>query len=271
MESERAQSAPPARPAGRSVRRWVRRGFLVWAVVSLGWLANSVRTQGVPAELLLSSPEVSLVEGPAALELRPRARSGGAALLFLCGSGIHPHAYLPLLRPLAEAGYPVIVVGLPYRFAPLPAHKHEAVERARRLMSDHAEVSRWIVAGHSLGGALAARVARAEPARDAAYVLIGTTHPRAEDLSRLAAPFTKVYASRDGIAPVERILATRHLLPEHTRWIEIEGGNHSQFGHYGRQLFDGTASLGREAQQATTREALLEALERANAAPRAGQ
>jgi hypothetical protein len=43
--------------------------------------------------------------------------------------------------------------------------------------------------------------------------------------------------------------------------VEIEGGNHSQFGHYGHQLLDGTPSITREAQQTKTRAALLEMLD----------
>jgi hypothetical protein len=94
----------------------------------------------------------------------------------------------------------------------------------------------------------------------AAFVLIGTTHPKDHDLSTLAAPFTKTCATNDRIASVDRIMATRTLLPEHTRWVEIEGGNHSQFWHYGHQLFDGTATITRDAQQAIPREAILDAL-----------
>jgi hypothetical protein len=72
----------------------------------------------------------------------------------------------------------------------------------------------------------------------------------------------QVFATHDGIATPEMIDSTRHLVPADTRWIEIAGGNHSQFGHYGQQLFDGSPTLSREEQQATARAALLEALSR---------
>ncbi len=91
-------------------------------------------------------------------------------------------------------------------------------------------------------------------------VLIGTSHPKTIDLSDARIPITKVFASNDGIATVEMISSTRSLLPTDTRWIEIEGGNHSQFGHYGHQLFDGAPTISREQQQAITRAALMEAL-----------
>lgn len=201
-----------------------------------------------------------VLEGSTALEFRPTSESDRSALIFICGAGIHAHAYAPLLRPIAEAGYPVFIVKLPYRFAPLASHKDEVVGRTLQLMASHPEIARWVVAGHSLGGALAARVALSTRGRDVSFVLIGTTHPRDHDLSKLEARITKVYATNDGVAPVDGVMANRRLLPETTVWVEIKGGNHSQFGHYGHQLFDGTATITREAQQAATRQVLLDAV-----------
>ena len=154
----------------------------------------------------------------------------------------------------------MFVIKLPYRFAPLESHKESATNRARAVIAAHPEIAHWVIAGHSLGGALACRIAQSKPAAVAAMVLIATTHPKESDLSRLSIPVTKVYASNDGVAPSDRILANRGLLPAHTKWVEIKGGNHSQFGHYGRQLLDGKATISREAQQAITRAVLLEIL-----------
>ncbi|MCC7001867.1 MAG: hypothetical protein IT357_06905 [Gemmatimonadaceae bacterium] len=161
-----------------AARRWIRRGFLLWAVVSSTWLANSVRTQGLPDDALRATQAVRVVDGPTALEFQPMTRNGKAALLFICGSGIHPHAYAPLLRPIAESGYPVLVVKLPYRFAPLAAHRDQALDRARALIAAHPDVAHWVIAGHSLGAALVARLAQTDHGLDAAFVLLGTTDPK---------------------------------------------------------------------------------------------
>jgi pimeloyl-ACP methyl ester carboxylesterase len=201
-----------------------------------------------------------VLEGSTGLEFRPTNQTGRSALIFICGAGVHAHAYAPLLRPIADAGYPVFIVKLPYRFAPLASHKDEVVGRTLQLMASHPEIPRWVVAGHSLGGALAARVAPSTRGRDVSFVLIGTTHPRDHDLSKLEARITKVYATNDGVAPVDGVMANKRLLPETTAWVEITGGNHSHFGNYGHQLFDGTATITRDAQQATTRQVLLDAL-----------
>ena len=243
-----------------TVHRWVRRAFFVWAIASTSWMANSVRTRGVDGSTLASTAAVSVVDGPATLGFIPASAPRKTGLIFFCGSGIAAQAHAPLLRPIADAGYPVFVIKLPYRFAPLESHRLAALARARDVVTTMAGVSQWVVSGHSLGGALAARLAQSRPPSLSALVLIGTTHPRDEDLSALRIPVTKVYASNDRIAPREKVLANRGLLPGTTRWIEINGGNHSQFGRYGHQVFDGAATVSRDEQEAITRSAILSAL-----------
>lgn len=251
-------------PRVQIIHRWVRIGFIIWTVFSTLWLANSVRTQGVDGHLLRSSDKVTVLDRPTTLQFLPNSSIRQAALVFFCGSGIAAYAYAPLLKPIAEAGFPVTVIKLPYRFAPFEAHKREAINRARQQMTQQPKGVHWIVSGHSLGGALAARLAHSNEEAIAALVLVGTTHPKKTDMSNLTAPVTKIYASHDGIAPVDRVMANRALLPSHTEWAEIDGGNHSQFGHYGHQLLDGDATISRQAQQSKTRAILLEVLDNAS-------
>jgi len=226
----------------------------------MSWLADSVRTRGVDENTLRSNRRVSVLNDAMSLTFVPASTSGHTGLVFICGSGIAAEAYAPLLRPVAEEGYPVFVVRLPYRFAPLESHKRMAVDRAREVIVAHPEVTHWVIAGHSLGAALAARMANADAASLAAMVLVATTHPKDVNLSFLRIPVMKVYASNDGVAPPDRVLANRGLLPPHTKWVEIAGGNHSQFGRYGHQLFDGTATIRREEQEALTRSGILDVL-----------
>lgn len=250
----------PRRERRWRLRHWLRLAFIVWATFAMAWLANSMRTRGVDESLLRSGPRVEVLADRAALSFLPVATEGRAGLVFICGAGVAAEAYAPLLRPLAEGGHPVLIVRLPYRFAPLESHKREVLARVRDLMGGYPEVGSWVLSGHSLGGALAARLAGTDAEAFAALVLVGTTHPKQEDLSSLALPVAKVFASNDGVAPREKVLANRALLPAHTKWVELQGGNHSQFGRYGQQLLDGAATLSREEQEARTRSVLARML-----------
>lgn len=244
----------------RGLHRGLRYAFLAWALLSTAWLLASYRTRGVAAALLASDARVAVQRTAEGLSFRPIGTARSTGLVFIVGAGVAVDAYVPLLRPLAEQGFPVELIALPYRIAPLPAHKAEAIRRAREVIEHGLAARTWVLAGHSLGAALACELARALPPNVRALVLLGTSHPKRFDLSGLRLPITKVYASHDGIATLAMVEAHRHRLPTHTRWVEIAGGNHAQFAHYGPQLFDGRPTISREAQQAQAREALLQAL-----------
>jgi pimeloyl-ACP methyl ester carboxylesterase len=185
-----------------------------------------------------------------------------ARLLFLPGGVVDPNAYAPLLRAVAEAGHPVTLVRLPFlgRHAPGEGARRETVARAVAIIEADTSAL-WIVAGHSLGGHLAARVARRAPRGMRGLVLLGTTHPRDFSLAESGIPITKVYGTNDGIAPLHRMRENAPMLPESTTWVPIEGGNHSQFGYYGFQVGDHRATISREQQQRQVLDILLGALD----------
>lgn len=241
-----------------SWRKWTGRAFIAWGIFAFAYLFSGYRTIDVDGHILISDTTVSVVESAESLQFTPT--NYDTALLFVCGSGVSAHAYAPMLRPIAEQGYGVFVIKLPYRFAAFDSHRSQAVDRAVRVIAEHPQVMAWVVSGHSLGGALACRIARDRPNDVAGLVLVGTTHPKSDDLSSVAFPVAKVYASLDGIAPVEKVDANKHLLPSDTRYILLNGGNHCQFGNYAGQFLDGTATISREQQQSATRSAILEML-----------
>lgn len=54
---------------------------------------------------------------------------------------------------------------------------------------------------------------------------------------------TKIVGTRDGLATPAEVKENEPLLPRHTRWIWVDGGNHSQFGWYGFQPMDRRATI----------------------------
>jgi len=192
------------------------------------------------------------------------ARSGPAnarvGLVFFPGALVDPIAYAPLARAAAARGFPTYIIELPRRGAFGGADSPELWERLRTVLQQASAPRQWVVAGHSRGAVVASKVASAPPAGLAGVVLIGTSHPRDVDLSALTIPVAKVAGTRDGLASRAEVEANRRKLPASTQWIWVDGGNHSQFGYYGFQPGDWPATISRDAQQAITRQALIDAL-----------
>ncbi|MGE0554452.1 MAG: alpha/beta hydrolase [Gemmatimonadales bacterium] len=258
---------PPGGPMRRnSVRRWLRRIWVAVGIAFMVWLAWNAQAHGVDPAVLRSTDEVLVVDSGPLLRFAPRWLSPGAGLIFLPGAAVEPAAYAPLLRAVAEAGFPATLVRLPWRLAPTAASRAVLWGRIAAIRAGDPS-RRWLLAGHSRGAALSAQFAAEHAQALSGLVLIGTTHPKRTSLGALALPVTKVYGTRDCVAPVDAVLANAHLLPDATHWVRLEGANHQQFGWYGRQLGDCRATISRAAQQAATLRALLSALTAASAEP----
>lgn len=249
--------------AGRLRRLWpvIRIVWIVAGLASLLWLYGSFSAKGVDESILQSTGLITVVDTDDAISFTPKEAAHAIGLLFFHGGGVEPLAYAPLIRAVAEKGYRAVIVKLPYRFAPLGSHRNETIRRGRSVIAQSTSVEKWVVAGHSKGGKIAAEFVREDRTSVGALILIATSHPKDFDLSSLAIPVKKISASNDGVAPPPLIQSTKQYLPAGTQWVEIIGGNHSQFGFYGPQLGDGTATIARDEQQRQTLEALLATLD----------
>ena len=241
------------------MRKWIRRIWVTAGMGSIAWLFWNAQARGVEPAMLRSSGAVVVSDSGGIIRLTPNPPTAAAGLIFLPGATIEPKAYAPLLRAVAEAGHPVALVRLPLRMAPTASSRASVWGRIARTITT-APVRPWILAGHSRGAALAAEFVGEHPDALAGLVLIGTTHPKSTSLASLSIPVTKIYGTRDCVADSAAILANAALLPPSTQWVRLDGANHRQFGWYGAQLGDCRATITREAQQAMTLKALLDAL-----------
>jgi hypothetical protein len=245
----------------RRVLRWIRRTLI--AVLLLLFLVTSAYVHfafqpvGVSADLS-SDAVVQVIDRPDALVFQPTNDRGDTGLMFYPGCPVPPEAYAVLAHRIAEKGYPVFVMHVPYLCATADDQQQQLFAATRAVIaSSHRH---WVLAGHSRGALHASRLLSEQPAVVDGLVLIGTTQPREVNLSSLSIPVTKIYATLDGLAPTDEVKANAFRLPPSTRWVRIEGGNHRQFGSYRYQLFDPSATITRAAQQEQTLAPMLEML-----------
>ncbi|MEX2531465.1 MAG: alpha/beta fold hydrolase [Gemmatimonadota bacterium] len=190
----------------------------------------------------------------------PATGPRSSTLVFFPGALVDPRAYAPLARSVAEAGYHVLLIELPSRGAFGGAESRELRIRIAAALASVPEQRAVVVGGHSRGAVVASAISAQEP-RLAGLVLIGTSHPRDVDLSSLDIPVTKVVGTRDGLASPAEVEQNASLLPAQTRWVWVEGGNHSQFGWYGFQPMDRRPRIPAAEQRAIMTQAVLDLLE----------
>ncbi|WP_210026432.1 alpha/beta hydrolase [Pseudonocardia parietis] len=188
------------------------------------------------------SATVDVVHTPTTWELRPRdptAPADRTGLVFQPGARVDPRAYLPLLRPLAERGVPVVVVAPAFGLALADPGS------TARVIDDRPGITTWVVGGHSMGG-VAAALALDTP--DVRGLVLWASYP-AGDVSDAPVAALSVSGSHDALVSPADITASRPLLPPGTRFVEIPGGVHAFFGDYGEQTGDGVPGIDRDTAQ----------------------
>ena len=161
-----------------------------------------------------------------------------AALVFYPGGKVEAEAYLPLLTALAEDGVDCFLVRMPLNMAFMD------MDAAADIQTAYA-YDRWYVGGHSLGGAMAAVYAAEHGEELSGLILLAAyaTKPLDQHLAVL-----ELHGSEDGVLNRDKLEQGRQYLPASALTEELPGGNHAQFGDYGPQKGDGTATVSREEQ-----------------------
>ncbi len=112
-----------------------------------------------------------------------------------------------------------------------------------------------------MGGAMAARFADGNPDLIDGLVLLAAYPPKDDNLADDDLEVLSIYGSRDNVLDKDKLNDRKDLLPPDADFFDIVGGNHAQFGDYGKQKGDGIASISREEQQNVTVEKIVDLLE----------
>ena len=165
------------------------------------------------------------------------------AIIFYPGAKVEAAAYLPLLDKIRQTGVTCILVDMPFHMAIFDSNA------AQDVMEDFPEYSHWYIAGHSMGGAMASQFAASHPDEVDGLILLG-------------AYIYGDYSPQDTLTIYGSLNQSVEDKLDYTEnVVEIQGGNHAQFGNYGPQKGDLPATISAEEQQNQTVDAIRTFLE----------
>jgi pimeloyl-ACP methyl ester carboxylesterase len=227
------------------VRGWRRVGSIALALGAVAGLmvviyARPFTAQEPALAAMESDASVSVSESATRLVLMPTTGASATGVFFQPGAKVEARAYAAVLRPLAEAGHPVVIVKQPLTIAFLALGAFDSAQ------ADFPQIESWVLGGHSLGGTVASIQADGNdedaqgPARG---LLLHASYPGSDISGTLSGQVLSVSGTNDGLATPADIEASRDTLPGGARFEVIEGAVHSFFGDYGPQPGDGEPTI----------------------------
>jgi dienelactone hydrolase len=216
--------------------------LLVVGVVGFLWYAQPQPLLPEATAALASTDRATFEQGPdGRLTYTPTSGTPTTGLVLYPGGKVPPAAYAPAARAIAEQGYLVSIVPVPFNLAVF------GIDAAASVIDDHPEIERWAVGGHSLGGSMAAQFIDSHP--DAVDGLVLWASYSAADLSEDDLVVASMYGSLDSGVPSFTSAENLAKLGANVTPTVIDGGNHEQMGWYTGQPNDPPATISRQAQQ----------------------
>lgn len=216
--------------------------------IIFGYLSDAYQPNEKALAALESTSKVTVMAQTSYDVFLPKDPIKEIGLIFYQGGKVEERAYAPLLHQLAERGITSYLVHMPFNLAVFDN------QAAGKVIENEPSVTKWYLAGHSLGGAMASSFAEKNPKALRGLILLAA-YP-AVDLTHTDLLTLSIYGDQDNVLSHQKYEESLALLP-HVQEIVLKGGNHAQFGSYGTQKGDGSPTLSAAEQQKQTVDAIV--------------
>ena len=128
-------------------------------------------------DALDSSSEITITDTKDWIVFDPTNRVNDIGFIFYPGGNVEPNSYSIIARGIALNGTLVVIVKFPFDLAVF------SPEKGGKVIDAFSEIPTWVIGGHSLGGAMAARYVQSEPDLFAGLILLASYPAESNNLS----------------------------------------------------------------------------------------
>ncbi|EUJ26492.1 hypothetical protein MFLO_14067 [Listeria floridensis FSL S10-1187] len=199
--------------------------------------------------------KVDVLESDNTLIFEPKETTNKVSIILYPGAFVNALSYAPLAKNLAEHGYKTYIPEMPFDLAVFGKNKAEAI-------IDQNRDEEFVIGGHSLGGVMASRFANEHADQLKGIFYLASYPDKKGEIKGTNLAALSITATRDGVLNQTKYKENKRYLPNDTTFTEIKGGNHAQFGSYGKQNGDRKATISEEKQTSETSQAMISWLEK---------
>lgn len=207
------------------------------------WLSNGYSLQKGDMKYLQSNSKVEVTVKGDYTYFTPKNISATKGFIFYPGVRVDSSSYAKLCNDVASYGYKVVAVDMPFNYANFGKNK------ANEVIEDNPEIKKWVIGGDSLGGTVACEYAVNN--KNVEGIVLISSYPR-DNISELGFKVLSIWGSKDNVVDYKELINSKGQLPKDTKYVEIEGANHSQFANYGMHGGDEEALISSDEQMDIT-------------------
>ena len=187
------------------------------------------------------------------IDVQPTTGRAATLLVVYPGGLVRPQAYQWLGTALAPAGVETVIVRFPLDLAVT------GINRADAVIARYAQGRPVVLAGHSLGGAMAAQyLSGATAGKVTGLILMGAYPAGNVSLkSQTNLAVLSLLGEHDTVAKASDVRDGLTRLPASAKLVTIKGSVHAFFGRYGPQKGDGVPTVSRADAEAQIVRAVL--------------
>jgi len=239
--------------------------IVVLAIGMYGYLSYSTaQNNAAPSTEALvamdsdSSVDVTMDEW---LVMQPTKNATDIGIVFYAGAYCDVRGYAPVLKEIAAAGYLVVAPTMPFDFSIF------APDIADDVRAAYPQIQHWIIAGHSMGGAMAGRYAHNNQDNLAGLIVFDSYPPSSNSLADSDLPILLFERAHADGSRAQKFIDNARLFPEDTPLVIIPGAQHMYYGSFdgGGYEEEWDPGIKRAVQQRIVIEATIEALEKLRA------
>ena len=206
---------------------------IVIAVLVVGMYAylsvTTARNNAAPAAEALAameSDERVTIAYDDNLTLTPATGNASTGIVFYPGAYCDIRGYTPVLKEIAAQGYLVVAPKMPFDFSIF------APDAADDVRAAHPEIRQWIIAGHSMGGAMAGAYADKNRDNLAGVIVFDSYPPGSNSLADADLPILLFERAREDSSRSQKFIDNANLYPDSARLILIPGAQHMYYGSF---------------------------------------